>query len=97
MTTEKCTCFDDLLKELEVPIRKSLPEGVIDVAISWKDYAFFMSGDYSPVNPHVKYEYRFPKKGGGHRANLTKKEVTMTASHCCYCGRKLNKADKGGE
>lgn len=90
----KCTCFDDNLKIIKEKIGAQIPEGSIDVDINWDGYAYFMSGDYSPVNPKVNFEYRVPKTKGGHRKNLTKTQVYLYASFCCYCGRKLKKAEK---
>lgn len=92
--TEKCNCFDDNLALVKEHALKQIPEGAIDVDVRWASYSYFLSGDYSPVNPKVNVEYRQAKTKGGHRTNLTKDQVSMVASFCCYCGRKLKKSAK---
>ena len=88
--TNKCKCFDETLERIKTYLEKKLPGGSCDFRVEFEGYSLFMSGgDYSPVNPKIKYEYRAPKKRGGHRANMTKSETTVMASFCCFCGRKL--------
>jgi hypothetical protein len=88
--TNKCKCFDETLVRVTNHVEKTLPEGSCDFDIEFEGRSFFMcGGDYSPVNPKIKYEYRAPKKGGGHKVNMTKRETIVMASFCCFCGRKL--------
>lgn len=93
---ESCSCFEERLNAVKNHVSSQLPNGAVDISFSWKDQQFFLSSDneYSPVNPRVAVEYRKPKRGGGHHKNLSKDEITMTASHCCYCGRKLNRKEQ---
>jgi len=88
---DKCKCFEETLERLKDHVKKEkVPEGACDFNIEFEGATyFFIGGDYSPVNPKVKYEYRLPKKGGGYRANMTKGDSIVIASFCCFCGRKL--------
>lgn len=90
--TDKCSCFDDNLNRIKDHVLKQIPQGSKDIDFNWQNHTFFINGgDYSPVNPKVLIEYREPKKQGGHKTNLTKKEMSMIADYCCFCGRKLCK------
>lgn len=88
----KCSCFEDTLAKVRGKIEESLPDGAIDVEVDWEGYMFFMSGDFSPVNPQIKYSYRKQKKDGSHAKGLTKDTALMIGSYCPYCGRKLGKS-----
>lgn len=90
--TEPCKCFDEMLEKVRPKIMESIPDDSIDVEIRWQNYGYNLSGtDTSPVNPNILYEHRLAKKDGGHRRNLSKHEVFLTASYCCFCGRKYNR------
>jgi hypothetical protein len=91
----RCNCFEEMLDKVKEHIAPKIPAGAIDVNIDWDGRTFVLSkGEYAPVNPKVKIEYRAPKKAGGHTVNLKKDTVTMTASYCCYCGNKYEREEK---
>ncbi|MCQ8881702.1 hypothetical protein NQS96_07820 [Pseudoalteromonas shioyasakiensis] len=90
----QCNCFDDNFERIKNHLIETgaIPEGAIDIEFEWQGRAFILSaGDFSPVNPKINFQYRAPKKGGGHARNLRKSDVSIFATHCCYCGRKYNK------
>ena len=92
--SEKCECFDEMLNVVKEKV--VIPEGSKDVSFQFEGYAYFLGGgDFSPVNPRVLFEYRQPKKEGGHRVNKTKGDVIVSAKFCCYCGRKLRGSEGG--
>jgi len=92
--SDKCECFKDKLVLVEGHVNGKLPEGAHDLKVSWEGYSYFFSGDFSPVNPKVNIEYRKTKKNGDPAKSLTKDSISMIASFCCYCGRKLKKGEK---
>ena len=86
----KCNCFEERLESVKPKIMAQIPTDAIDVDVEWENYSFFFGGgDYSPVNPQVKIEYRPLKKDKSPAKNLKKDTVSLLASHCCFCGRKL--------
>ncbi|MDN3488754.1 hypothetical protein [Pseudoalteromonas sp. APC 3694] len=96
MTTENtaCNCFTDYLDRVKNHLitQVKIPEGAKDVEFKWRDQTFSLSGgDRAPVNPRVEFEFRAPKKGGGHAKNLRKDYVSIYANYCCFCGRKYGK------
>ncbi len=96
MTTENtaCNCFTDNLDRVKNHLieRGTIPEGAKDVEFKWRDQTFSLSGgDRAPVNPRVEFEFRAPKKGGGHAKNLRKGDISIYANYCCFCGRKYGK------
>ena len=91
-----CNCFKETLKLLESHYLENgrVPKDAIEVDFRWRGQGFLLSkGDFAPVNPTVVIKYRAPKKGGGHVKNKTKSEVSMMATHCCFCGRKYQQND----
>ena len=84
-----CNCFEEALEGAKKHLVSKLPEGATEFSADWKGGVFFFSGDHVPVNPAVSYEYRAVKKDGTPAKNLTKNSLTLLASHCPYCGRKL--------
>lgn len=94
----QCKCFSEMIEKVKDQLMDQIPEDAVEVDFSWENTAFFPSGgDYSPVNPRVKIEYRKPKKGGGHAKNLTKDSISILCNYCPFCGRKYekNQQDKG--
>jgi hypothetical protein len=92
-----CKCFEENLVKIKEHIAPQIPEGAIDVDVDWDGMAFRLGGgDYSLVNPKIKVEFRAPKKGGGHAANLKKDTVTIFVSHCGFCGRKYEASKQEG-
>ncbi|MBE0379209.1 hypothetical protein [Pseudoalteromonas prydzensis] len=91
-----CNCFTENLERIKNHLTESgaIPEGAIDIDVRWQNQVFILSDrDFSPVNPKINIAFRAPKKGGGHARNLCKNDVSIMATHCCYCGRKYNQAD----
>lgn len=90
-----CNCFEETLVKIKEHVAPQVPEGAKDLSIDWDGRTYLLSGDeHSPVNPKIKIEYRAPKKGGGHAANLKKDTVSILASHCMFCGYQYKKAEK---
>lgn len=99
MPTESttCSCFTENLERVKSRLHEQgeIPEGAIDVHVGWQGQIFMLSGgDYAPVNPKIEFEFRKPKKHGGHTRNLSKQDVSICANYCCFCGRKYKKNDK---
>lgn len=93
---DTCNCFTENLERVKNHLTESgaIPEGSIDIDVRWQNQVFILSeGDFSPVNPKINFEFRAPKKGGGHARNLRKSDISIVATHCCYCGRKYNRDD----
>ncbi|WP_288985812.1 hypothetical protein [uncultured Pseudoalteromonas sp.] len=93
---DTCNCFTENLERVKNHLTESgaIPEGSIDIDVRWQNQVFILSeGDFSPVNPKINFEFRVPKKGGGHARNLRKSDISIVATHCCYCGRKYNRDD----
>lgn len=91
----KCDCFKEKIQLVKDKVGETLPEGIKNFEIRWNNEVWIIDGrDSSPVNPQVKYEYHLPKKGGGYRVNKTKKEVSLMAKFCCFCGRKYEVKSK---
>jgi hypothetical protein len=95
MSTEACTCFDDILNRAKVTFREQIQAEVSEFNVKWMGYSYFLSGDYCPVNPELEITYRELKRCGEPKVNLTKKKVAITCSYCPMCGREL--AKNGGE
>ena len=92
MSGKRCDCWDDMLNKVKEAVADKIPEGSADKAISWKDETFCLtSADVAPVNPRVRWEYRAPKKSGGHCKNMTRDEVIIAANYCAFCGRKYDR------
>ena len=92
----KCSCFEDNLSRVKGHLieQKVIPEGAIDVDVKWKERIYSLSGsDIAPVNPKIEFEYRAPKKAGGHVKNIRKDDVAIYANYCCFCGRKYQKSN----
>lgn len=90
-----CNCFDETLDKVRDHIKKQIPDNAEDVSIEWANQVWLLSGgDHSPVTPKVKVEYRAMKRDGTPKRNLTKDEVSILPTHCCYCGRKYVKKEE---
>lgn len=87
--TKKCTCFSDTLARAKEHFKKQLQGEVTEFDAGWKDYSYFLSGDFCPVNPSIELTYRELKRNGEPKTNLTKKLVKVTCTYCPMCGRKL--------
>jgi len=91
---KSCNCFKETLERVKnLYLEKGkVPEGAIDVDFRWQGQGFILSeGEFAPVNPKIEVKFRSPKKGGGHAKNMSKDEVSMIATHCCFCGRKYQR------
>ena len=89
LKAKRCTCWDDMLEKLKEQIMPQIPEGSTDIEIRWDNSVWVLSNrDIPPVSPKLLTEYREPKRGGGHRRNLTKKENFIVCKYCTFCGRK---------
>tara|TARA_Y100000588_G_C13641807_1_gene664082 strand:+ start:304 stop:606 length:303 start_codon:yes stop_codon:yes gene_type:complete len=89
-----CNCFNENLERVKNHLNEKgkVPEGAIDVDFRWQGQAFLLTqSDYAPVNPKVEAKFRAPKKGGGHARNMSKLEISLMATHCCFCGRKYQR------
>lgn len=92
----ECKCFSNMIEKVKEQLVSQVPDDAIEVDFSWQDAPFFLSGgDYAPVNPKVKIEYRKAKKGGGYAKNYTKESVSILCNYCPFCGRELGKDKKG--
>ncbi len=89
-----CNCYEEKMNVFKKHIEDQLPEGATEFRAEWDGYSFFPSGDYSPVNPKVKFEYRKVKTNGQPAKSLTKDSISMVGNYCCYCGRELKRSDK---
>lgn len=87
----KCNCFNENLNRVKEHIESNLPENAMEFNAEWDGHSFFVSGDYSPVNPKINYSYRKLKVNGEPAKSITKDSISMLASYCCYCGRELDK------
>jgi len=93
--SERCECFRDKMELVKNKVSESLPKGIEGFTARWDNEVWIVNGeDRCSVNPKVNYEYFLPKKGGGFRLNKTKKEVSLLATHCCFCGRKYETKSK---
>lgn len=88
--TDNCNCFSDQLNRVKKHVELRIPDGATELNFEWDGYSFIIGGDYSPVNPKVNYSFRKKKNNGQPAKSLTKDSVSLLASYCCYCGRKLN-------
>jgi hypothetical protein len=91
--SDKCTCFEDKLNEITKELESNMPQGAQQLDVQWADSVFFIGGDYSRVNPQIKYEFKKKKTNGELAKSFTKDKVSLVADYCCYCGRKLGKSD----
>lgn len=95
--SESCNCFDETLARVKEHIQEQLPDGATEFECEWQGRTYCLSsGEYAPVNPKLEYAFRKTKRNGEPAKNLTKSTVNITASHCCFCGRKYNRPEKGG-
>ncbi|MER2492354.1 hypothetical protein [Catenovulum sediminis] len=95
--TESCNCFDEVLDRVKSHVQEQLPVDATEFECDWQDRSIFLSaGEYAPVNPKVEYKFRKTKRNNEPAKNLTKSTVNITASHCCFCGRKYERPEKGG-
>ncbi|ATC93488.1 hypothetical protein [Pseudoalteromonas tunicata] len=94
LKSESCKCFDEYLAAVREKIVNNLGDNAIDTKVEWSNTTWILGGDYAPVNPQVKFEYRKIKKGGEIAKGITKDCITVSANFCCFCGRKYQKADK---
>lgn len=85
----KCNCFQETLEKTKEHLSKQLPDGATEFEVSWKNFAFFFSGDRAPVNPEIEYKYRAMRRNQTPAKNLTKKTIGIMCSFCPFCGRKL--------
>ena len=92
--SDKCNCFTETLERVKSHLTEQgkVPDGATEVSFRWQGQTHMLSsGEYAPVNPKVEVKFRAPKKGGGHARNMTKSDISILATHCCYCGRKYKK------
>tara|TARA_R110000851_G_scaffold158526_1_gene301553 strand:- start:8413 stop:8718 length:306 start_codon:yes stop_codon:yes gene_type:complete len=89
-----CNCFAETLERVKNHLtdQGKIPAGAIDSDFRWQGQAYILSGgEYAPVNPKIEVKYRSPKKHGGHARNMSKIDMTIMATHCCYCGREYQR------
>ena len=89
-----CNCFTETLERVKkLYLEKGkVPEGAIDVDFRWQGQSFILSeGEFAPVNPKIEVKFRSLKRDGSHAKNMSKGEVSMIATHCCFCGRKYQR------
>ncbi|MFT6789674.1 MAG: hypothetical protein ACJAVX_003056 [Pseudoalteromonas rhizosphaerae] len=89
-----CNCFTETLNRVKEHLTEQgkIPADAIDVSFGWQGQTYMLSGgQYAPVNPKIEVKFRAAKKSGGHARNLTKNELLIAASHCCYCGREYQR------
>ena len=93
-----CKCFSENLERIREKVKDQIPADAADLSVEWENAAFFPGGgDYAPVNPRVRIEFREAKRGGGYRKNLTRDSVSMLCNFCPFCGRELGKNKGDGE
>ncbi|WP_409425415.1 MULTISPECIES: hypothetical protein [unclassified Pseudoalteromonas] len=89
-----CNCFKDTLNRVKDHLTEQgkVPADAINIGFRWQGQSMILTeGEYSPVNPKVEVEFQAAKKGGGHARNKTKIDISIMATHCCYCGRKYQR------
>lgn len=91
-----CNCFEETLEKVTEHIKEKIPADAKDFEIEWEGRAYMLSeGQYAPTSPKLAYAYRPMKRDGTPQKNLRKDTVTILASHCCYCGEKFDRPEKG--
>ncbi|WP_372941422.1 hypothetical protein [Shewanella sp.] len=88
-TKTQCNCFQETLDSAKKVIKSMIPNGSTDLKVEWENYIYFLQGDYSPVNPKIRYSYRKPTKKGTKSKRMTIRTFSVAANYCPYCGREL--------
>lgn len=89
-----CNCFTETLNRVKDHLTEQgkVPADAINIFFRWQGQSMTLAeGEYSPVNPKVEVEFQAPKKSGGHARNKTKIDISIMATHCCYCGREYRR------
>lgn len=92
-----CECFENSIERVRNHLQENgkIPDGVDDFEIDWQGRSFILSaGEYAPTNPKIEYSFTPIKKDGSKAKNKKKSDITLVASHCCFCGEKFDRPEK---